>query len=348
MNNRENYEIWFVDFMEGNLDKTQLKALAQFLEKNPDLASELEGVKKLTFEAAEPVVFEHKSALKKQPLDDANAFETACLNFIEGNGTAVENALLLEYTRTHPAKEKELHQYKKTILTADASVVFPHKEKLYKKSRIVAFYTYARYAAAVILIGLLWNAYSNFQQSNNFAGLYVQHSGVYQESTLTTTNPEQENLIDPVQPQSTHPNTDLLAVAHSVKKEALTNKSEKVESVRNAELEAPTYMKPISTRMKPTTLVFVPNPLRTVRAPQPSQEKQGLFASLLGGKEREKELEDAARTLGNVKVGPSVLNLLGEVSNERLSYTEDNSGDIASLSFKSKLLSFSFPVKQEK
>ena len=38
---RSNYEIWFTDWLDGNLNSLQVEQLKLFLDKNPDLREEL-------------------------------------------------------------------------------------------------------------------------------------------------------------------------------------------------------------------------------------------------------------------------------------------------------------------
>jgi hypothetical protein len=48
---RNNYEIWFVDYLDGKLGNEQLDTLLDFLEQNPDLKQELLGVSDFRLEA---------------------------------------------------------------------------------------------------------------------------------------------------------------------------------------------------------------------------------------------------------------------------------------------------------
>ena len=39
---RSNYEIWFIDWLDGNLNSLQVEQLKLFLDQNPDLREELD------------------------------------------------------------------------------------------------------------------------------------------------------------------------------------------------------------------------------------------------------------------------------------------------------------------
>ena len=49
---RSNYEIWFIDWLDGNLNSNQVEKLKLFLNENPDLEEELAGLPHV-----EPCVF---------------------------------------------------------------------------------------------------------------------------------------------------------------------------------------------------------------------------------------------------------------------------------------------------
>ena len=74
--NRSNYEIWFIDSLDGNLSSLEAEELNQFLNENPDLKEE--------FNELTPVIinqsvhqFKDKESLKKiNPI-----FQTHNLNF---------------------------------------------------------------------------------------------------------------------------------------------------------------------------------------------------------------------------------------------------------------------------
>ena len=62
--NRDNYESWFLDYLDGRLDAGQTGMLMSFLEFNPDLKEELEGMELLKLEAA-GTEYDLKASLRK-------------------------------------------------------------------------------------------------------------------------------------------------------------------------------------------------------------------------------------------------------------------------------------------
>ena len=84
---RENYESWFLDYLDGRLDAGQQGILRAFLEFNPDLRLELESMEPVRLEA-EDVRYEMKLALRKPSLNPDRRhllehFEDYCMLSIE-------------------------------------------------------------------------------------------------------------------------------------------------------------------------------------------------------------------------------------------------------------------------
>lgn len=345
MISRTNYEIWFIDFLEGKLGEAAEIQLYHFLEENPDLAAELEGIKEVMLDVPKAIPYPQKSNLLKQSLDDAAYFENACIDFIEGNGTPVNNALLLEYSRSHPEKEKELIQFKQTVLIADENLVYPNKSKLFKKAPLVAFYTFTRYVAALLFVGLLLAGYLNYRAFNAMGPTYVAHQGPFKmqenKPSATKTDKQISNIKTMKLMGEERDNASLT----TAKRTPIIASG---EVLKREDIETQSLLSPIKPRIKPTTLVFVPSPLTQVRTPNIAEEKKGLLAGIFKGRETESDVSKAAKSIGNAKVAPSVLNLLSDISEERITYSENNAGNISSIRYKSKLLSFSVPVKQNR
>jgi len=64
--NRENYEVYFLDYLEGKLPPDLVDELLIFMDKNPDLKDEFEGLDTVALAPDEDIVFENKDSLKKK------------------------------------------------------------------------------------------------------------------------------------------------------------------------------------------------------------------------------------------------------------------------------------------
>lgn len=63
--NKNNYELYAIDYLEGTLDVSTQKAMDQFLTQNPTIQSELDEMQEYVLVADKTIVFENKAALKQ-------------------------------------------------------------------------------------------------------------------------------------------------------------------------------------------------------------------------------------------------------------------------------------------
>ncbi len=148
MIDKNNYEAFFLDYLEGNLSEAEQQALYCFLLQYPELKAELDDMQ-LT-EVEQPDARSSKQSLKDIPFN--TDFEDFCIAKLENDLTYEEAGLFDEFLLADNARTKAYLQYEKTKLTADKTVVYPYKSEL-KKQRIVLFpYWKTAVAASVILL----------------------------------------------------------------------------------------------------------------------------------------------------------------------------------------------------
>jgi hypothetical protein len=86
--NRNNYEVYIIDYFDGKLDPVQTAELMYFLSQNPDLEYEFNAFENLKMPESQ-IKFNDKEVLKKEYADvksvtDIN-FEEFCIAEIEGD-----------------------------------------------------------------------------------------------------------------------------------------------------------------------------------------------------------------------------------------------------------------------
>lgn len=162
---RHNYEIFFLDYLEGNLDAGLFPELTQFLAENPDLNEELEELKETSpVLETDELAFPLKNDLKKnisfnlgQPLD----FETTAIARFEGDLNHQEELEFDNYLNNNKEAKLEYEQIKHTKLHADSSILFPAKSKM---KRVILLphislkqstWTILRSVAAILLLALI-------------------------------------------------------------------------------------------------------------------------------------------------------------------------------------------------
>jgi len=136
--NRGNYELFFINFLEGQLNQDEMEALKAFLLLNPDLRDEFEEMQE--FESGGPVfnndfLFQgkenlHKSISEKQ-INTQNIDEFLIAS-LENDLDVFAQKRLDDFLDQNPAYFKNLELFKKTYQKPDLDIKFPEKTRLKK------------------------------------------------------------------------------------------------------------------------------------------------------------------------------------------------------------------------
>lgn len=157
MINRNNYEVWFLDFAEGILSEAETNALYDFLDKNPDLKAEFDDFELISLKD-ESVEYTDKNKLKQEinidTIKGLNDFEILAIKKIEDDITIEEERELDSILKFSPELQAEFKLFSKTKLQADETIVFTNKQNL-KKSTGVVIPLWAKYISSIAAIGLL-------------------------------------------------------------------------------------------------------------------------------------------------------------------------------------------------
>lgn len=162
---RENYEPWFLDYLEGRLDQEGREEVHNFLLKHPDLADELESFSPgLSIDA--DLKYPGKDLLKKTQFDDSGIFENMAVAEMEGDLTEEESSAFNDWLSKYPEKQVYMSEIRQIRLEPDASMVFPHKGSLKKRQVYFPMLLRITAAAALLLIAFLL-FYPSGQQSES-------------------------------------------------------------------------------------------------------------------------------------------------------------------------------------
>ncbi|MCI5055868.1 MAG: hypothetical protein MRY83_07150 [Flavobacteriales bacterium] len=155
MINRENYEIFFIDYFEGNLDFETQNLLFKFLDENPDLQQEFQEFEPVTLE--QETVSLDKSFLKKELKINSSNEDDYIIGLLEDDLSKEERHQIKIYLDENPSKQKKLRQFEHSKVAPDKGVIYHDKSSL-KRSVVIPFLrvkTVFRMAAAVLLLFLL-------------------------------------------------------------------------------------------------------------------------------------------------------------------------------------------------
>jgi len=151
---RDNYEVWFIDYLDGKLDREALAKLQEFLQANPDLEKELKEFSEVSL-SPDTVEYESIESLYKKESDliAVSRPDYLLIKQMEQGLTEEENIELSEEIRNDESLIKRGLEYQQTRLVA-ADISYQQKGALIRRS-IAPWYRTTRIAAAVIVVALL-------------------------------------------------------------------------------------------------------------------------------------------------------------------------------------------------
>lgn len=195
--NRENYESYFILYIDRELNADDRKAVEEFLQLNPDLQPEFDQFAQAVLLVDEDIQLSNKESLLKTPTTLTQQEEELLLLSVDEELSPVQQLELNKLLKEESLAKQEWDYFQQTKLEADLSVVHPNKASLYReenKKRPVIFMNWQRLAVAAmiaIVLGLTWVYTSN--ENNHEA------DGHSLANTNNTTNGEngQKQVINP-------------------------------------------------------------------------------------------------------------------------------------------------------
>lgn len=171
--NRNNYEQYFLDLIEGRLDLSLKAELEQFLLVNPDLKKELEEFETVSLTDEPSIKFTGKTSLKKNfiPVGEINEsnYENFLAGKIENDLSAKENETLEKFLVNNPFIEKEQELFSKTVLVPE-KIVFNHKREL-KRTAVIRIGWQQAVTAFAVAASILLLLYLNFRKEDFSPGI---------------------------------------------------------------------------------------------------------------------------------------------------------------------------------
>lgn len=168
-----NYEAFYLDFLEGNLNEADTLLLMNFLEMNPDLKVELDD--ELPLFAEENVVLDDFSKLMlKSNVEEAIITSENVDYFIiaesEGLLDEVKSSELSSFISGNVVLEKEKKLAGLVSFQPNAEIAYADKAGLKKKRRIVVLWPYAAAIAAASVVLFFWSVMNSDSPSIESSG----------------------------------------------------------------------------------------------------------------------------------------------------------------------------------
>jgi hypothetical protein len=349
---RYNYEEYFIDYIEGKLDAREEDELFQFLTLNPDLKKETDMMSDTSL-SVEPgdEVFRNKFKLYKEKYDSAATFDYYAIAYTEGDLAKNEESEFINYLYNNPEKRELISLFNKSKLCPDETIIFHHKNKLYRHKKVKSFIIWTSGIAAALTIFLLI-----YRVSDNF----INKSEVADNNF--SKNSEEKNIVEndhqqpdaPIIVESLQiPDKDEKQIQSDHKPQPTETSQKAVEEIgqdqiqENKEVMIRKYIDvPLRIDSRSVTLAVehpekTPVPMHIINQNEANEKEERLLADRI----REKtgfekiQLDEAA------KAG---LSLISIISNDRLNFKTNNSGQITKLNLDTEILAVSIPVKIRK
>lgn len=157
---RDNYEAYFVMYIDDELSAADRKAVENFVQQHPDLEEELVMLQQSVLRADEHIVFEQKEILFKNSttpiLVNEHNYEQYFVLYGDDELTNEEKDRIEQFVYHHPQYQAEFELIQQVKLVPDNTLTFPDKTYLYRTeeddSRIAAFPWWRLTAAAIALL----------------------------------------------------------------------------------------------------------------------------------------------------------------------------------------------------
>jgi len=206
--NKENYEAYFLDYLENKLQPELVAELMVFLEQNPNLKQELDSFENISLAPDNSVHFDEKKSLLKaeviisENINETNYEEVMVAKF-EGDLSDEESNELHEFLAINPKLKLEYNLLNKTFLSVP-EINYQDKDSL-KKGGVWLLYSkqivYALSAAAsiLLLVGLWFILDRAGQNKFNFESARFEIQKMDQNKFLGFRSSLNDLKINPIQ-----------------------------------------------------------------------------------------------------------------------------------------------------
>ncbi|MFA9388178.1 MAG: hypothetical protein ACERKD_00135 [Prolixibacteraceae bacterium] len=318
--NRENYEPFFIDLLDGTLSNEMVDELLDFLRVNPDLAKELKGMESIHLPVEELTKYPYQSLLKSG-YDQADVFNETCIRSIENDLSNTEEKEFQHYLKNHKAAQTEYSTFKSTISEPDLLVVYPDKNNLMHQHKIMPFWLAT---AAVVLLGIVF--WFSLPQDATIETV-AQSVPVIQDKPIPSI------LIEPQKGSFAE-----------LENKAKNSNPVKLASIQTMPNRTDEYIEPLKTNL---SVSIVENPLddNFVLAAVPVKPRvqntdyYPTVPELIAEEVNKIDVKAEVK-----KVGQLALDKLTDITDDKLSFNTDTDGGVRKIEFNSRLFAFSVPI----
>lgn len=182
---KDNYEIYFMDYLDGRLPESAQGEFKAFLLVNPDLAEFLEDMECVRL-TPPSVIFDKKESLKKDLCHECPDYMAIAAS--EGVLAQEEKEASGKWQEQGTIKEL-IATYDKIRMIPDQNIRFPHKEKLYKPAPSRRLYI--RFAAVAAVMALLFFTATNLTRHSKPETTIISENPILTEPIAASSLPMQ-------------------------------------------------------------------------------------------------------------------------------------------------------------
>ncbi len=341
--NRDNYEAFFIDYLDGNLGENLVDEFLEFLQINPDLKAELHLVQSVSLKP-EKVLFTKKELLMKEKYDLDEIFEETAVALLEGDISAEEKVEFERYLSTHPENQKQIGLFAKTKLIPDETIVFSKKSKLYHRTLGRTVFLWSARAAAVLLLALA--VYWFMDETQN---------PLIPENKIAQVENEngKDKAIAPVETE----------IAEKVSRESSAMTPIKPLLAKRVEFEKPGSENniqnlPIESRLSNRASVEIPDKMDRLTASLDVSQTKATLETMYITVPNISEKDAEERLLADIviektgldklslnNIAKAGLNLVSNITRDKFQYETNGEGKITTVNLDTRLLAFTIPVK---
>ena len=344
--NKNNYEAYFVDYLEGNLDSRFVDDFIEFLQQNPNLKEELTLFELIKINS-ENVLFNKKENLIREKLDSEKEFDKLSIADLEGDVSVADKSELEDYITKHPRKKRDVALMNKTKLLTDETILFNKKKKLYRYSAGRNFLIWTGRIAAVLIIAFAF--YTLLDKSTPELKPVDRVAKLEEKKVITPklkqipVETKQEDIIteNKVSPKPVIKENTINPERKVLREDRQENPDVKDKVVRDL-FDIPTEMSSITASLK----IAQPHAtMATMYITIPPNSADYYEEKLLVDVVKERTGIDKFKFNRITKAG---LNLVSNISKDKFKYETDSEGKIIEYRYNSRLLAFSIPSKRTK
>ena len=340
--NKSNYEIFFIDYLDGKLSDIQVDEFLDFLKLHPELKEELKSLSDFKLPVDE-ISFSGKEKLMKAEESASNSFDYRAAAFIEGDLSINDEKAFVEELDTDPSKEKEFDLMMSTKLQKE-TVAYPFKDELYQKSKIRLLYWSSRVAAIIVLLILIGGVFQMTNIPNNEPILAESNYPALQTDT-DLDSPKQ----DPTKKKKS------IEEINSTKTDSIPKKTKSIRERTKGRLKeiailpvqerlaTPDQINPIFASL-PVELNPSVYAMHEMNRTIDSSSKYISFDKYLAQKLLKKERN---KSINFEKLAQAGLKAFSGLSKEKINYQINAEGEVSEISLNTGLLAFSIPVTKK-